>query len=616
MSTQNGTTIELRPPMTLAESWLKDQAIAFTATLLGTYDPSSGPRTLACARYLDESLAAMPVELMSDSTLSLLATISSDYYEYFSTEKLARRRQAQYVDGPILLEPLAKKARIELAKRDAVAASGLNRILISHTVYLLTRPHLSAVKILKWLNRASPNAVPGIKTILADLQRPGSTRGLQVGNVLDGSRNTDAQTRDRLDELDTFHALLLEAAGNQRREAETWLTRICIAYRGSLFSWPLLTEGTDDDGDNDEKESKDDQEQVRRIRGLSLPMSLFVFPDWKSTGRAQSSSWEQKIWFNYQLTRAEERAGKEKPRFRTASAGLPHHISGFRFGFAQEWWDAFQIGADVAKKLWASQNGRLRFVDAEAAERKLHASLNVDLRAACDIVEAVFSALPADAWKRMQSDKHFFTVGGRSAEAYWAQCVLSLLLPAGDVPLSACTGTIDYKDGEFEMGNVAGVAAKLEYANRAGFPRVVVAGDSREYFGEPPLDEDEQGEEREDGSDTLPPETAAEDTGDVDYADPVKAELKAFLERLDEDRSKKTVEVNLARTARAAADAMQSSGWRRTDFLRTPEFQRKFNRTQRRLFMRDALRDCQQARRLKRSDVDEYRRSPWLPHEG
>ena len=609
------TTIEVVPSVTLAEAWLKDQAIAFAATLLGTYDPSSGPRTLACARYLETSLADMPVELLSDSTLSLLATIGTEYYEYFSMDKLARRKQAQYVDGPILLEPLARKAQAELANRDTVAASGLNRVLISHAVYLLRRPHLSALKILKWLNRAAPNAVPGIRTILADLQSPGSTRGLHVTNLLDSSRNTNTQTRDRLDELGSFHALLLDAAGDQRREAETWLTRICMAYRSSLFCWPLLTEGTEEENGKTAEDATDGEAQQRAVRGLSLPISLFVLEDGKSSWQPAPNARGQQIWFGYHLTRAEERAGKRRPRFEPTTYAGPPHITGFRFCFAQDWWDALRIGADVAKKLWASQNGRLKFADADAADRKLRASLNVDLRAACDIVEVVFSALPDDAWTKMPLDKHFFMVGGRSAEAYWVQCVLSLLLPGEDVPMGVCTGKIDYRDGEFEMGNVAGIAAKLEYANRAGFPRVVVAGDSREYFGELYLDEDEQVEEGGDGPDVSPETAAAPKPGDLDEADPIRAELRAFLDRLDEDRSKKTVEVNFARTARAAADAMQSAGWRRTDFLRTPEFQRKFGRTHKRLYMRDALRDRQQARRLKRLDIEEYRRSPWRDYE-
>lgn len=612
MTIQEEATTESRPQMTLTELWLKDQAIAFASTLLGTFDPFSDVRMLACARYIADNLAVVPVEMLTDSTLLLLSTISDDYHDYFTLDHLEETRLKAFSAGPIHLGPLAAVAGNELARRDTVAAGDLNRVLISHAVYLLKRPHLSALKFLKWLNRAAPKAVPGIKTILADLQRPGSTRGLKVENALDGSRNTDAQTRDRLEEVDALHALLLEAAGSKRHRAESWLTRICIAYRSSLFCWPLLTEGAEEEEDASEHDTTEGQTRQRAVRGLSFPISIFVFEDGES---AIPNPRGQKVWLKYKLARVEERAGKKEPRFQPASDRRPAHLGSFRFGFSPEWWYAFQTGLDVAKKLWASQNGRLRFADADAAERKLHASLNVDLRATCDIVESVFSVLPDAAWARLPFDKRFFTVGGRSAEAYWVQCVLSLLLPGGDVPMGVCTGKIDYKEGEFEMGNVAGIAAKLEYANRAGFPRVVVSGDSREYFGEESLDEDEVGGESADPPETSPPDTIADIVdSEFDEMDPVKAELKAFLERLDEDRSQKTIEVNFARTARAAADAMQPSGWRRTDFLRTPEFQRKFSRTQRRLYLRDALRGRQQAH-LKRSEVDEYHRSPWRVHE-
>ena len=606
------TTTQLRPQMPLAELWLKDQSIAFASTLLGTFDPFSDVRTLACARYLIDSFASVPVAMLTDSTLLLLATISNEYHDYFTSEHLENAGLNNFCACPLQLAPLAAVARDELAKRDQIAAGDLNRVLISHAVYLLRRPHLSAQKFLKWMSRAAPKAAPGIKMILANLQRAGSTIGLTVENALAATRNTNAQTRDRLEKVDALHALLLDAAGNQRSQSEAWLTRICIAYRSSLFCWPLLAEGTEEEPDGSEQEATGGQQQ-KAIRGLSLPISLFVVEDGNST---EPTPRGQNVWMKYKLTRAEEKAGKDEPRFQRAVNSLPARMEGFRFGWSPEWMRAFQTGLDVAKKLWASQNGRLKYADAEAAERKLHASLNVDLRATCDIVESVFETLPPAAWARVSFNNRFFTVGGRSAEAYWVQCVLALLLPASDVPMGVCTGTIDYKDGEFEMGNVAGVAAKLDYANRAGFPRAVVAGDSRDLYSDEPPDEDEQGGEGEDTLESFQPEVAAQACdGAPDETDPVKAELKTFLECLDEDRSRKTVEVNLARTARAAADAMQPAGWRRTDFLRTPAFQRKFSRTQRRLFIHDALRDRQQAQRLKRSEIDEYRRKPWRMYE-
>ncbi|MDD2867259.1 hypothetical protein [Neomegalonema sp.] len=600
----------------LAACWLQDQSIAFAATLLGKIDAIFEPRPFACASLIAESIDAIHAGLLSDSTLALVSTIDRNYYD---KDRLANWDLLQLLSVADPLELAVTAAQAELAKRDGIGANGLNRVLISHAVYLLRRPHLSCLKFLKWLNRAAPHAAPGVKRVLAGLLQTNSTMGAQVEEALAKSRDAFMQTRDRLDGIDAFHGLVLEAAGEQRDQVSIWWARICMAYRSSLFCWPLLTERSS---------SKEDG----GARGLSLPISLFMIEDGKSRWRPEPNPRGQRIWFKYKLSRSEERVRAE-PRFREARDGLPSHIDGFRFGLTQEWWRAFAIGMDVAKKLWASQNGRFRFTASEAADRKLQASLNVDLRAACDIVESVFSSVPEDDWSKLGQEKHFFIVADRSAEAYWVQCVLALLLPSGDLPMGLCTGTIDYHDGEFEVGNVKGVVEKLEYANRAGFPRVVVPGDGRDFHGENPLEADEL--DVGEGVSGDPPssevDAGRESADDATEADRVKAELKAFLDRLEareihpelkglQDRleahqARKTLEVNFARTARAAADAMQPSGWRRTDFLRTPEFKRTFGRTQKRLFIRDALGRRLLARRLKREEIADYRRNSWRDDE-
>ena len=55
-----------------------------------------------------------------------------------------------------------------------------------------------------------------------------------------------------------------------------------------------------------------------------------------------------------------------------------------------EWARAFQFGLEVAKTLWRTQNGRLRFVDEVTAGAMLNTSLVVDLGAGCAIVDAIF----------------------------------------------------------------------------------------------------------------------------------------------------------------------------------------------------------------------------------
>lgn len=595
---------------TLSAAWLQDQSIAFAATLLGKVDPFFEDRPYACASLIVKNVDIIRAGLVSDSTLALLTTINPDYRD---AQKLREWALPKLADVAESLAITVAVAETELAKRDGVAAKGLNRMLISHAVYLMKRPHVSAIKFLTWLNRAVPTAVPGIKRILTDLQSPQSTRCQEIEAELERCRTSELQTRDRLDHLDCFHELVLNSAFEHRDTVEVWWTRICMAYRSSFFCWPLLTE------EPVFHQAQGESQPLRQpVRGLSLPVSLFVIADGKSTWRPEPNPRGQKVWFKYKLSRAEERTRKE-PRFQIAENNVPAHIQGFRFGFAPDWWQAFNIGLDASKKLWASQNGRLRFADQAAADQKLRSSLNVDLRAACDIVDTVFARVDATSWEGLDRKDEFFTVADRSAEAYWVQCILSLLLPSGDLPMGVCTGTVDYKDGEFEIGIVDGVAAKLEYANRAGFPRAIVPGDSREYYGEDLFGEDDALDDGATGRGTEALERAhgeaVEGAAEPDDTDPIKTELKEFLDRLRKSRSRKTLEVNFARTARAAADAMQPSGWRRTDFLRSPEFQKEFARTQRRLFIRDALSDRHLQRRLKLKDITNYNTRPWLADE-
>ena len=236
--------------------------------------------------------------------------------------------------------------------------------------------------------------------------------------------------------------------------------------------------------------------------------------------------------------------------------------------------------------------------------------------------------IPEREWDGQDQEMHFFTVSDRSAEAYWVQCILSLMLPSGDLPMGVCTGTVNYKGGEYEIGIVEGVAAKLEYANRAGFTRAIVPGESRDYYEDDPFNKEEAFDDSEQQGDPVNLHIETEEAADPEDqpeenshlheltdAERIKRELKDFLERLRAQGSLKTIEVNFARTARAASDAMQPAGWRRTNFLRTPEFQRMFSRNQWRLFIRDALLNDTNSPRLKPSEIQAYKRNKWRENE-
>lgn len=555
---------------TLHELWLKDQSLAFAATLL-----ADGPHLLphlrhACAETVIEGTDCIKEGMVSDSTLWLVRTIADDYRD---TESLA---DAEIDDADRLAAGLGEAidlASKQLNRREEISDKYLNRILVSHAVYVLKRPHMSAEKFLKWLHRWSRKATPGITAVLKGLATGDQDLRQRLESSLESSRDRRLQTRDRLDNLDDFFAFVLEAAGPHADTISPWWTRICLGYRNSLFCWPLLVyvpEGADDDTEGTDAPIQ---------RGISLPIGLFLLPDGKSSYKpAGNNAWGQHVWFKHVLSKRVAE-GSEAPRFVPADGEVPAHMGESHFGWTKEWAYAFQVGMDVAKKLWTPQNGRLRYANAEAAERLHTSSLNVDLAAANDIVDSIFERPSKGAWERVAAYKSYFVATGRSAEAYWVQCVLGLLLPGREVPLGVCTGFIEYEDGEYEMKEVEGLPAKLEFANRSGIPRVIIPGDRSEY-----ADDDEDEEPSENG----------------------KA-VWDLLARLSGDNSRKTSEVNFCRTARAAADAMQSSGWRRTEFVRLPGLQRRFGSNQRRLFIRDALGDPTLREKLKPRDVEWYK---------
>jgi len=371
-----------------------------------------------------------------------------------------------------------------------------------------------------------------IQGILKNLKDPASGLGQQAEAALDKSRDKTAPLHDRLEQIDRLYDLIRTATNrNSGTPTLVWWMQICIAYRSSLFCWPLLTE-------------------LGSGHGLSLPFHLFL--DKGST----SPPGQEETSFTYLLSRTEKDSGKTTPEFIDCNDGRPAHIKGTHFGFTKEWRNSFAVGTMVAKRLWQEQNGQ-QDDDRPAGDGK---RLHVDLRTACDIVHAVYSTVPNKRWSNCETPP--FVVGDRSAEAYWAQCVLGLLLPAREVPLGVCTGTIEDTQDECELGTVAGIDAKLQYAIRAGISRVVIPGDRRTHHTE-------------------------------------------------NDNTLAAIEVNFARIASEAADAMQASGWHRATCLRTPGFRRTFNKTQRRLYLSKVKKDSLSESQAEWLD----RNGTWHPRE-
>lgn len=578
----------------LSSYWLHDQALAFAATLLSG-NPHSIATTMAetCIDLIRDKLFE-DVLALSDTTLSLIASLSDAYTdpEYLHSEGLE-----SLVERSDVVARAREIARKELQLREATTAKrvGLSRVLVSHAVYILKQRHLSASKFFKWLQRAGSVATPGVDAVVRSIKKDPGALDQELSKLLDDSRDTQKQTRDRIDQIDEFYGAVLVAANGDAEKIRSWWTRICLGYRNSLFCWPLLA-----------YQSPGGKE----TRGISLPIPLFLFEDGKSTHeKTKRNPFGQKIWFKYVTSREAGRSEGER-RYQLPTDSVPAHMEDSRLGWDRDWQNALQIGMDVAKKLWDSQNGRLKYADQQQAQRKLTASLNVDLCPASQIIDHIYGRLPPEYLKVLPEEQGYFKLEGNSAEAYWVQAVLGLLLPAREIPLGVVTGRIVYAEGSFELNAVMGIKEKLEYANRAGFPRVVVPGSPEDYSKSEAEEERTTtlgGQTDEDGS-TSAQEAPPEDTSrpEVEAASDSlspKEQVRLFIEQLKADETSKSIEINFCKNARTAADAMQPSGWRRTSFLRLPQLQVSYGYNQRRLFCQELIHKREP---LRREDRDWY----------
>ncbi len=209
--------------------------------------------------------------------------------------------------------------------------------------------------------------------------------------------------------------------------------------------------------------------------------------------------------------------------------------------FAQDWRTSFRNALHVAKALWLSQNSR---TSEERREWVNASTIHVDLTVANQIVSAIYQedglrgrilAACPDLRELLSAP---YPIEGQSATAYVAQVVLAMLLPGDAGPHGVATGGIHlWGDDLYPLTDVGGIEAKLTYVAAGFFSRVV-----------------------------LP------DTKDVREA----------VESLY-GSGQSTVEINYCTSARSAADALLSVGWRRALFSRTPAAQLNFYRTVHRL---------------------------------
>lgn len=564
---------------TLHTQWLCDQTVALGAAILaGTDLAVADGGDIARLEQATRAVAVISdasVGFLGDSTLSLLAKIPDAFHA----------PDSEILGGATPLEDAISSARSEIVRREN-GAHVLSGVLITHAVYLLKQPHLSLRDWLKWLRRCGGPATREIRVLQQCLDSE-SARA-EVEDLLNRSRSATEQTRHRIEAVDRLHDAVCRFAS--KPESMLWWLRICLALKNSLYCWPLMVGGSSE----------------TRLHGISLPIGLFLSRDERS-----------KVYFKIVIPEGSRERGR---RYVPWQDDIWAHMEHSSLHWNREWGHAFQTGLHVAKNLWRTQNGRLKFVDERAAASILTASLAVDMSAACAVVDSVFegtSGLP-------------YRLSGRSAEAYWVQAVLGLMLPAAEIPLGVATGRIETSDGAYEMRHVRGIDKKLEYANNAGFPRVVLAPiesasadsgvvDNRDAVAvgaaSDPSSVVEKTHQFANLDGDLEASAISESVGSTaaDSEDGIaENEVKVFLRSIAASRARKSLEINFCHDARSVSDAMQASGWRRATFVRLAETQQMFSTHLRRLFLHEQV-----SKRLPLSSKDwqDYRRNPWTRSE-
>lgn len=533
----------------LHDLWLSDQRLALVSAILcgngedGLLDRDALTLLAQATKVVAQEAACENLGHLGEATLALASKIPSCYVV----------PDEEDFPGGVSLVSALDKVNQEVALRHE-GSQRMSSVHLAHAVYLLRQQHLSIRDFFKWLKRSGRGVTPGVPDLPADGsgERHLVDTRVRLDRLLVRSRSADEQARDRLDAVDELHALVNELMGGPA-ERKLWWTRICLALRNSLFCWPLMIAGDAPD----------------RRHGISLPVGLFLTRDGKS-----------KTYFK--IIRSKQ-APPDPRRFQLPSTQTNWFatMEGSKLAWDRDWGAAPGVGMDAAKALWRTQNGRLRFADEELANERLSSSLVVDMGSACEIVDSVFKDLPNSR----------YVMTGQSAEAYWTQAVLGMLLPEGQTPHGVVTGRIEAAEGAFEIRWVEGIDKKLEYANNAGFSRVILPGSEI----------DECQVEVSDGR-----LAGTRDRQRVDHA------VKAFLEGLIRSGRRKAIEINFCPTARSAADAMQPSGWRRTAFVRLPATQHRFSLELRRLYVH--ARHTQQLA-MTREDLELLRSDPWTIEE-
>lgn len=536
----------------LSGIWMIDQTLALAAALLsGTaievivendYDEILD-RLELCTQYISDNLDGINIRNISISTLRLLGNIPDAYIA----------PNAAIFDCAAPMGQTIQRSRQEIERR---TGSSISPRLLAHATYLLRQKHINTVDFFKWLQRCCGNSIVGIESISNELHDNVVTATLN--RYLATARDPSQPTRFRVSAVDDVYRYVSQRV--ERVGAAHWWANICLAFRNSIFRWPLMIS----ESLYTYSRSNAD-EQGRTMCGISLPLGLSLSDDGKG-----------KVWMRHFAPIGSKERNKQYVR---AEGDKLAHIFESKLCWDNEWENAFRIGFKAAKELWRSQNGRLRFADEQKTAAIMNSSLVVDLGATCRVVDELFSSLEAGA----------FPLAGRSAEAYWVQAALSLMLPGAPDPRGVATGRIESAGGTFEIKPVRGIRNKLIFANNMGFSRIILPRPSA----------------------TISEESNVEAIGSSPSVegDALSDDVSKFIADLD---SEKSAEINFCANARNAADAMQTSGWRRTNFLRLAETQRTFHFHLHRLYLRHQVQVSKIATPRERK---EYEKDPWKESE-
>lgn len=528
--------------------WLSDQRLSLAAAYIngigvsGLDSYESLAQLAQATKVINNETDINNLFYLNDVTLAQVSKIPIGYLDVDVDD---------FPDGcPLRSAVLRVENEISFREKKS---SRMSAIHISHAVYLLRQQHLTIRDFLKWLRRSNLDFRLEINELLQKIELPNKSGLKQVevelDRLLEVSRCTDERNRDRIDAIDDIFKIIDELPRLKNKKRNPWWLNICLALRNSMYCWPLMIAG---EADNN-------------LHGISLPAGLFLSRDGK-----------EQVYFeiiNSKLSNETTRRFKTLTDDSVWMAG----IEGSRLRWDRNWSNAFKVGLKAAKSLWRTQNGRFVYANQAAADDLLTSSLVVDMGPACEIVDSVFGNV----------QEKYYDLTGRSAEAYWVQVVLGMLLPEGKIPFGVVTGCINDNNGAFEIGYVDGISKKLEYANNAGFSRVILPGDEQD--------------ERQ----------AAGEDGNL-KRNRVIANVMDFQGAMSDSERKRKMEINFCNSSRSAADAMQPSGWRRAVFIRLPKTQIEFSKHLNRLFLDSQVRNNI---RLSEKDLRAYKKDPWSKEE-